>query len=260
MLVALSESGYCDIYQRVSTMPVETRSHANWKPWPVPFAPMQRLHCDYCGPFLGKYYALVLEDSYSKFPEVFLTSNATADFTKEVLQRFLQEKELRKSYWRITDLTLLLSIFSHGWGQLDAIWLLLLRGIHNRTGWRKILSVLWRLLYELILPTISRTWETALIIFWCSIGMLHIPLPPRVQPCYSKEGICVRLPTWILLRFSFTEEITLDHVRVWFSDLLEVVCLQSWTEKMDRYIAGTATKSISLLPNPVTRPIKNCHQ
>ena len=60
----------------------------NLSPWPVSYKPMQRLHGDYCGPFLNKYYALVLIDSYSRFPEVFLTTHATSDFTRKVLQKF----------------------------------------------------------------------------------------------------------------------------------------------------------------------------
>lgn len=62
------------------------RSHANWSPWPVTYQPMQRLHADYCGPFLGRYWALVIEDAFSKFAEVFLTTNASAAFTKRALQ------------------------------------------------------------------------------------------------------------------------------------------------------------------------------
>ena len=64
------------------------RTHNNWKPWPVPFTAMQRIHVDYCGPFLNKFYALVIEDAYSKFPEVFITTNATAEFTKKALRHF----------------------------------------------------------------------------------------------------------------------------------------------------------------------------
>ena len=64
------------------------RTYNNWKPWPVTIQPMQRVHADYCGPFLGKYYALVLEDAYSKFPEVILTESATVEFTKRALQKY----------------------------------------------------------------------------------------------------------------------------------------------------------------------------
>ena len=47
----------------------------------------KRLHADYCGPFLGKYYALIVEDAFSKFPEVSLTTNATTEFTKTALRK-----------------------------------------------------------------------------------------------------------------------------------------------------------------------------
>ena len=70
------------------------RSHNNWKPWPIPYMPMQRLHADYCGPFLGKYYALIVEDAFSKFPEVFLTTNATAEFTKTALRKLFARESI----------------------------------------------------------------------------------------------------------------------------------------------------------------------
>ena len=52
------------------------------------YSPMQRIHADYCGPFLGKVYALVIEDAYSRYPEVFLTTKATADFTRTAFRKF----------------------------------------------------------------------------------------------------------------------------------------------------------------------------
>ena len=55
---------------------------------------MQRLHADYCGPLIGGYYALVVEDAYSKFPEVFQTRNATADFTKKALQSLFVREDV----------------------------------------------------------------------------------------------------------------------------------------------------------------------
>ena len=65
---------------------VKPRTHPNWKPWPTPFSPMQRIHADYCGPFLSRYYALIIQDSFSKFPEVFVTDHATASFSKLCFQ------------------------------------------------------------------------------------------------------------------------------------------------------------------------------
>lgn len=35
---------------------------------------MQRVHVDYCGPFLGRYWILIDEDAYSKYPEMIITS------------------------------------------------------------------------------------------------------------------------------------------------------------------------------------------
>lgn len=63
------------------------QSHTKWSPWPVPYLPLQRLHADYCGPFLGTHWALIVEDGFSKFPEVFLTTSPTAEFTKAALQK-----------------------------------------------------------------------------------------------------------------------------------------------------------------------------
>ena len=73
------------------------RTHPTWKPWPITYSPMQRIHANFCGPFIGKFYALVVQDSFSKFPEVFLTTSASSDFTKMALRRFLHAREYRKS-------------------------------------------------------------------------------------------------------------------------------------------------------------------
>ncbi len=55
---------------------------SSWTPWPLTYMPWQRIHVDYCGPFLRQYYTLILIDSYSKLPEVFLTTKADGAFTK----------------------------------------------------------------------------------------------------------------------------------------------------------------------------------
>ncbi len=49
--------------------------------------PWQRLHADYCGPFLRDYYALVVVDAFYKCKEVFITKHATADFTLKALPK-----------------------------------------------------------------------------------------------------------------------------------------------------------------------------
>jgi transposase InsO family protein len=60
---------------------------SNWTPWPMSCEAFQRIHIDYCGPFLQKYYALVIIDSYSKWPEVFFTEHMTANFTMQALRK-----------------------------------------------------------------------------------------------------------------------------------------------------------------------------
>ena len=66
----------------------KTKTHNYCTPWPIPFQPQQRVHADYCGPFLDSYYALIIEDAYSKWPEVFLTKTMNAEFSKQVFQKF----------------------------------------------------------------------------------------------------------------------------------------------------------------------------
>ena len=56
------------------------------------YKPMQRIHADYCGPFLNNYWALIVEDAYSKFPEVFFTTTPTAAFTKKALRNLFSRE------------------------------------------------------------------------------------------------------------------------------------------------------------------------
>jgi hypothetical protein len=65
---------------------IKTRPR-NWTPWPESYAPWQRVHADYCGPFLGRYFALIVIDSFSKWPEVFLTTTTTSTFTMQAFQK-----------------------------------------------------------------------------------------------------------------------------------------------------------------------------
>ncbi|GAA56018.1 hypothetical protein CLF_109660, partial [Clonorchis sinensis] len=60
---------------------------SQWYPWPVTCEAFQRVHADYCGPFLGKYYALIVIDAYSRWPEVFLTMSPSAEFTQQALRK-----------------------------------------------------------------------------------------------------------------------------------------------------------------------------
>ena len=65
---------------------------SQWLPWPSSTEVWQRIHVDYCGPFLGKYYALVIIDSYSKWPEVFLTDSNSAEFSKKACSRLFSRE------------------------------------------------------------------------------------------------------------------------------------------------------------------------
>ncbi|CAH8521992.1 unnamed protein product, partial [Schistosoma intercalatum] len=51
---------------------------SKWTPWTVSSEAWQRIHADYCGPFLGEYYALVVIDSSSKWPEIFFTTSPSS--------------------------------------------------------------------------------------------------------------------------------------------------------------------------------------
>lgn len=63
------------------------RAPSKWVPWPVSIDAWQRVHADYCGPFVNGKYALVIIDSFSKWPEVFFTSSPSAAFTIHALRK-----------------------------------------------------------------------------------------------------------------------------------------------------------------------------
>ncbi|KAH9590935.1 hypothetical protein MS3_00003414 [Schistosoma haematobium] len=44
-------------------------------PWTASSEAWRKIHPDYCGPFLGQYYALVIIDSVSEWPEVYHNFN-----------------------------------------------------------------------------------------------------------------------------------------------------------------------------------------
>lgn len=73
------------------------RTHNSLIPWPLPFKPLQRIHVDFCGPFLSQYEALVIIDAYSKWPEVFLTKTANADFVQMTLQKFFAREGIAQT-------------------------------------------------------------------------------------------------------------------------------------------------------------------
>ena len=65
---------------------------SEWSAWPLTYSAWQRVHADYCGPFLNKYYALVIIDSYSKWPMVYFTTSASASFSHRAFRKaFSQE-------------------------------------------------------------------------------------------------------------------------------------------------------------------------
>ena len=66
---------------------IKPNTHNHLHSWPTALRPMQRIHADYCGPFLNKYYALVIVDAFSRFPEVFLTTDISANFTRRAMQK-----------------------------------------------------------------------------------------------------------------------------------------------------------------------------
>jgi len=68
---------------------VKPRTHPTRSSWPLSYEPLQRLHLDYCGPILGKYYALVVIDTYSRYPEIFFTTKADGQFTKEAIRKYM---------------------------------------------------------------------------------------------------------------------------------------------------------------------------
>lgn len=54
-------------------------------PWDWPCKPWQRIHVDFCGPFLGHMF-LVIVDAHSKWPEVICMTSTTSERTIEVLR------------------------------------------------------------------------------------------------------------------------------------------------------------------------------
>ncbi|VDP20771.1 unnamed protein product [Echinostoma caproni] len=63
------------------------RQPSKWTPWSVSSVSWQRIHVDYCGPFFNKYYALVIVDSYSRWPEVYFATTPSSEFTIRALRK-----------------------------------------------------------------------------------------------------------------------------------------------------------------------------
>lgn len=71
----------CDKCAAAAKQPVKTELHS----WPKATRPWQRVHIDYAGPHLGKYF-LVIVDAFSKFPEIFVMKSTTSDATLTILR------------------------------------------------------------------------------------------------------------------------------------------------------------------------------
>ena len=123
-------------------MPEEAHQPPDLDTLPVTFRAMQRIHADYCGPFLGKFWALVVEDAFSKFPEVYLTTAATAAFTRTALQSLFAREGIPQVL--VTDngthfSDRALQAWLHNIGCKPATRYLLRRGTLNPTGKPRIL-------------------------------------------------------------------------------------------------------------------------
>ena len=82
------DADICRTAKNCSECVHKTRNEpSKWIPWPISTEAWQRVHADYCGPFLNNFYALVVIDSYSKWPEVFFTKSPCADFTIQALRK-----------------------------------------------------------------------------------------------------------------------------------------------------------------------------
>ena len=72
----------CGACNNVKNKPAAAPLH----PWEWPSFPWQRIHLDFAGPFLGKYF-LVLVDAYSKWIEVEIMNNITTESTINFLRQ-----------------------------------------------------------------------------------------------------------------------------------------------------------------------------
>ena len=61
--------------------------------WAWPSKPWHRIHVDYCGPFLGHMF-LVVVDAYSKWPEVICMQSTTSEKTVEALRHLFSRNGL----------------------------------------------------------------------------------------------------------------------------------------------------------------------
>ena len=68
---------------------LKPNTHPTHSSLPATFQPLQRVHMDYCGPILGKFYVLVVNDTYLRYPEIFITKSANSNFTKVAMQKYM---------------------------------------------------------------------------------------------------------------------------------------------------------------------------
>ncbi|GFV97944.1 uncharacterized protein K02A2.6 [Trichonephila clavipes] len=73
----------------------------NRHPWEWPNGPWQRIHVDYAGPFMEKIF-FVVSDAYSKWIEVILMKNITANFTIHHLRILFAHYGIPLTLYRIT--------------------------------------------------------------------------------------------------------------------------------------------------------------
>ncbi|CAD6198490.1 unnamed protein product [Caenorhabditis auriculariae] len=76
----------CRNCQEAQKAPIKTELFS----WPKEDRPWNRVHIDYAGPFLGKYY-LVIVDAYSKWPEVIEMTSTTSTATIEQLTQLFAQ-------------------------------------------------------------------------------------------------------------------------------------------------------------------------
>lgn len=79
----------------------KSNSRSDWKSWPLTYERLQRVHADYAGPIFGKFYLLVIVDSFSRWPEVFVGTHADAKFTERCLRSFFAREGLPQTL--VTD-------------------------------------------------------------------------------------------------------------------------------------------------------------
>ena len=82
------DNDIAQISRDCSTCARKPRNHIELSPWPLAIRPMQRVHADYCGPLFNNIYALIIVDSFSRYPEVFLTRQMTTEFTIKAFRKF----------------------------------------------------------------------------------------------------------------------------------------------------------------------------